>query len=53
MNSDLYEIMESCCNENLSKLSIQWSKKYSLGVVMATNGYPKYYNTGLPVTGKY
>lgn len=45
--------MNSCCEESLSTLSLQWSKKHSIGIVMASDGYPGSFTTGLPVTGAY
>ncbi|KFD52222.1 hypothetical protein M513_06935 [Trichuris suis] len=52
LQSDLYEIMQSCVNESLSECPISWRQElYTLGVVMASKGYPQQYRTGFPIKG--
>ncbi len=44
LNSDLFEIMMSCCSKNLSKAKIDWSDKKSLCIVVCSKGYPDKYD---------
>jgi len=43
LESDLYEILNACCESNLDKIKIQWNKKKSLCVVLCSKGYPDKY----------
>ena len=49
--SDLTEVFSSIAEGNLSKTNIKWSEDSSLGVVMASSGYPSTYPMGLPISG--
>ena len=40
LKSDLFEIIISCCNENLSNTNIEWYNKKSLCIVLCSKGYP-------------
>ena len=40
LNSDLLEILLSCCNEKLHETEIKWHDKKSLCIVLCSNGYP-------------
>ncbi|XP_015111471.1 trifunctional purine biosynthetic protein adenosine-3 [Diachasma alloeum] len=41
LNTDLFEIMKSCCEGRLSSLDIDWHKgRFSAGVILASRGYP-------------
>ncbi|CDW56840.1 AIRS C and AIRS and GARS N and Formyl trans N and GARS C and GARS A domain containing protein [Trichuris trichiura] len=52
LQSDLYEVMQSCVNGNLSEHRVSWRQElYTLGVVMASEGYPRKYRTGFPIKG--
>ncbi|MDA9659091.1 phosphoribosylamine--glycine ligase [Candidatus Pelagibacter sp.] len=44
LKSDLLEIIEACCNENLKNLKIEWYNKKSLCIVVCSKGYPSKYN---------
>jgi phosphoribosylamine--glycine ligase len=45
LKTDLLEIIEACCNENLKDLKIEWYDKKSLCIVLCSRGYPdKYHN---------
>ena len=41
LNSDLLEILLSCCNEKLHETKIKWHNKKSLCIVLCSNGYPE------------
>ena len=40
LKSDLFEIIISCCNQNLSNTNIEWYNKKSLCIVLCSKGYP-------------
>ena len=45
LKSDLFEIIEACCNQTLKNSKIEWYDKKSLCVVVCSKGYPcKYSN---------
>ncbi len=45
LKTDLFEIINSCCDEKLSKIDIKWCDKKSLCIVLCSKGYPdKYIN---------
>ncbi|KAF6041392.1 GART [Bugula neritina] len=52
LNSDLYDIMMSCCTGTLDAQEVSFNTSQSaVGVVLASGGYPNKYNKGLPITG--
>ena len=44
LKTDLLDIIESCCNEELNKVEIEWYDKKSLCIVLCSKGYPEKYN---------
>ena len=44
LKTDLLEIIEACCNENLKNLRIEWYEQKSLCIVLCSKGYPNKYN---------
>jgi phosphoribosylamine--glycine ligase len=44
LKTNLLEIIEACCNENLKNLNIEWYNKKSLCVVVCSKGYPDKYD---------
>tara|TARA_B100000767_G_scaffold190540_1_gene177857 strand:- start:170 stop:1435 length:1266 start_codon:yes stop_codon:yes gene_type:complete len=44
LKTDLLDIIESCCNQKLKKLKIEWSDKKSLCIVVCAKGYPEKYD---------
>ena len=40
LETDLLEIILSCCDENLKNQLIEWKSKKSMCVVLCSNGYP-------------
>ncbi len=51
LDSDLLEIAWACANGTLDNVDVRWSSDASVCVVMASNGYPGSYATGLPISG--
>ena len=52
LDSDLLGILSACAGGGgLLPGDIQWSAKTALTVVLASEGYPGRYQTGLPITG--
>ena len=47
LDSDLGEIILSCCEGNLSSKKLNWHKRKSLCVVICSNGYPNEYKKNL------
>ena len=43
LKTDLFKIIEACCEEKLSEIKIEWYKKKSLSIVLCSNGYPEKY----------
>jgi len=51
LEGDLLEIAMACVEGRLSRVPIAWSDRASVVVVMAANGYPGAYSTGVPIHG--
>tara|TARA_B100000780_G_scaffold278928_1_gene254434 strand:+ start:1796 stop:3061 length:1266 start_codon:yes stop_codon:yes gene_type:complete len=49
LNSDLYEILLSCCNEKLHETEIKWHNKKSLCIVLCAKGYPDKFIKNTPI----
>ena len=49
LNSDLFDILLSCCNENLHETEIRWHNKKSLCIVLCSNGYPDNFKKNIPI----
>ena len=49
LNSDLFDILLSCCNESLDKTEIRWHNKKSLCIVLCSNGYPDKFQKNIPI----
>ncbi len=44
LNTDLFDIILACCNEELEKIDIKWNNKKSLCIVLCSKGYPDKYD---------
>ena len=44
LKTDLFEIINACCNENLKNINIEWHDKKSLCIVLCSKGYPDKYD---------
>ena len=50
LNSDLFEVLLSCCDEKLHETKIEWHNKKSLCIVLCAKGYPDKYIKNIPIT---
>lgn len=51
LESDLAEVLLATAEGRLREVDIQWKKEAAVCVVMASEGYPGSYRTGLPISG--
>lgn len=52
LESDLYQLMLSCCNGKLIQQELKWKQDLTaVGVVMASRGYPETSSKGQVITG--
>ena len=51
LESDLYDLIDSCFKGGLDKFPIEWNSDMALGVSMSSQGYPESYETGIEITG--
>ena len=51
LRSDLLEICDAVAHGRLAEVPVDWSADATVGVVMASGGYPGAYDTGLPIEG--
>jgi phosphoribosylamine---glycine ligase len=47
LNTDLMEILISCCDGKLNETNIKWDKRKSLSIVLCSKGYPGQYKKNL------
>ncbi|HET9201418.1 MAG TPA: phosphoribosylamine--glycine ligase [Dehalococcoidia bacterium] len=51
LQTDLLDVIEAVIYGRLSQLTLEWSQKAVVAVVMASGGYPGSYTTGAPISG--
>ncbi len=51
LQSDLADILFACASGTLDSQQISWDNGASVGVVLASKGYPGPYQTGIPISG--
>ena len=51
LRSDLFEICDAVAANRLADVDVEWSDEATVGVVMASGGYPDTYETGFPISG--
>ena len=51
LKTDLFEILVSCCEENLANVEIEWSNEKSLCIVLCSKGYPESYKNEVLIDG--
>ena len=51
LDHDLLEIYECITTSTLSEIDIKWSSEATVGLVIASAGYPENPKTGIPITG--
>jgi len=44
LKTDLFEIIDACCNKKLKNINIEWYDKKSLCIVLCSKGYPNKYD---------
>ncbi len=49
LESDLLELMLSCCEENLGNQIVEWKDKKSMCIVLCSNGYPDKYEKNIEI----
>jgi phosphoribosylamine--glycine ligase len=47
LKTDLFEIIDACCNKKLKSINIEWHDKKSLCIVLCSKGYPDKYDNGI------
>lgn len=53
LNSDLYEICVACCDGSLDEIKIEWSPVCSIGIVVASQGYPGTFTKGVEISSNF
>jgi phosphoribosylamine---glycine ligase len=51
LRSDLLEICDAVAHSRLAEVPVEWSDDATVGVIMASGGYPGAYDTGVPIRG--
>ena len=51
LKTDLLSIVEACLQGQLDTITLEWDSQVSVGVVVASEGYPREYKTGYGITG--
>ena len=51
MKNDLIDVIEACIDGTLEQVDLQFEDNAAVCVVLASDGYPVAYETGLPITG--
>ena len=51
LESDLIEVLDAALNHRLDHIRLKWSRKSAVCVVLASEGYPGPYPSGVPITG--
>ena len=49
LETDLLELILSCCEENLENQTIKWKNKKSMCIVLCSNGYPDTYKKNVEI----
>tara|TARA_B100001093_G_scaffold140859_1_gene133343 strand:- start:398 stop:1660 length:1263 start_codon:yes stop_codon:yes gene_type:complete len=49
LKTDLLEIFLACCNQDLSKINLNWSNKKSLCIVICSKGYPDIFKKNIEI----
>ena len=51
LESDLVDVMEACIEGRLGEVAVEWSGQPTVGIALASGGYPGPYETGKVITG--
>jgi len=49
LKTDFFQIINSCINQDLKKINIEWLNKKSLCIVLCALGYPENYKNSIPI----
>ena len=49
LDTDLFDILNSCCDNELSKIEIRWNNKKCLCIVMCSKGYPDTFKKNIEI----
>ncbi|MBH1939291.1 phosphoribosylamine--glycine ligase [Mobilitalea sibirica] len=51
MKNDLIDVVEACIDHRLDSIDLRFEDNAAVCVVLASDGYPEYYDKGFPITG--
>jgi phosphoribosylamine--glycine ligase len=51
MENDIVEVFEACIDGTLDQIDLQFADNAAVCVVLASDGYPKHYDKGFPISG--
>ena len=51
MKTDIVEVFEACIDGTLEKIDLEFEDNAAVCVVLASQGYPEYYEKGIPMSG--
>ena len=51
LESDLYDLIDSCFKGGIDKFPVEWNSDMALGVIMSSQGYPESYEIGMEIKG--
>ena len=51
LRTDLLDILEAVADRRLADIEVDWDDTATVGVIMASGGYPGAYETGKPISG--
>ncbi len=49
LNTDLIDIFNACCNQELENLNIEWKEEKSLCIVLCSTGYPDKFKNNIKI----
>ncbi len=49
LKTDLIDVCNACCDENLKNLNIEWREEKSLCIVLCSNGYPEKFTNNVQI----
>jgi len=49
LKTDLIDIFNACCDENLKNLNIEWKEEKSLCIVLCSRGYPEKFTNNIKI----
>ena len=49
LKTDLCEIFNACCDQNLNKVNIEWLNKKSICIVICSKGYPESFKKNIEI----